>query len=114
MTRLEPRIDRVTGALEKVARAIMASRLESHLPAARWQRLMPGKPRQSPVDNLPSSAIAEARAAIASYEAALRDAGLTVVPRMLTPEMTRIGALYCNGAIATRLMWEDIIAAAPR
>ncbi len=105
--------ERVKGAVERVARSILASRLNSNPSVARAERPMPGRTRQGEVDAGWPSAILEARAAIAAYEAAVRDAGLVVVPRELTAEMTRIGALYCNGAIATRLMWEDILAAAP-
>lgn len=113
MTMSELGTERVKGAVERVALATMASRLNPNASTTQRPRLAPEKTRQSEADTSWLAVVAEARAAILAYESALRDAGFVVVPRELTAEMTRIGALYCNGAIATRLMWEDVLAAAP-
>ncbi len=106
--------ERVKGAVERVARAIAACRANPSTAATRGHRPDDGKMRDGEADKLWSLAVEEARAAIAEYEAALRDAGFVVVPKELTREMARIGALYCNGAMATRFMWEDVLAACPR
>ena len=114
--------DRVTGSGSnaeradcidvRVARIMMIYRIGAPSACALRPEAMPAM-QQDDVDRSWPSLAEEARAVIAEYESALADAGFVIVPRELTREMARVGALYCNGAIAARLMWEDMIEAAP-